>query len=351
MSETKNKIIYIHVGMHKTGTTSLQYFFSSERKYFIEQHKLYYPPAKGMTNHRHKSLFPIQRKEFQEIVGTAEKLGCSTILLSNESLAMHGLDDHCLNIIRETAPEFTVKFIIYVRRIDDFCKAWFAELHKSAPLSGKKNYAVFMNKAHRRKAFFLYPSRLIEKCIGQVGRENVLSRNYAPKLLVKQNIIEDVLVLLDLTVPSEKKKTTHFNFTLPPACLPYMTASSYSSSGYGYSEVQIRKKMAAAFAYAGPGKISENIQAAIAAEIENLDANYLPNYKQSFGQRPLSLQFPELQARPEQIYQMEMLHTIYRRITWPERMVWRIGVTLFFFFSRFDSLRKLLLRLVPDKRE
>lgn len=347
MSESP-KILYIHVGMHKTGSTSVQYFFMGMRKRFMETRGIYYPPAPGKMNHRHKSLFPVNSDAFAAIVAYAEKHNCSTILLSNESLSFSGVSDDCFAKIRAAAPGFVIKFIVYVRRIDELCKTWYSELRKTGDLAPGMTYGEFLNKAYRKKATILFPSRLIEKCVSQAGKDNVIVRPYAPEKLKNGDIVEDFCDILGIPLTPEERPKRRFNVSPSPRALPYFTPSFFSSTGYGYSEMRLRKKIQTAFSYPEPGLARLVIERDVAREVKALDALHLPGYKRLFDKKPLSMAFPELEADPYRVYVAELLHSIYRRITWPERLIWRIGVFFYFILNKVDRIHKFLLKLQPD---
>jgi len=346
--EAIQKTIYLHIGMHKTGTTSVQYHFMGLREYFLKEHGIYYPPAPGFLNHRHKSLFPIDAAKFRKIVDFAEQHRCRAILLSNESLSLHGVDEASLERIRAAAPGWTVTFIIYVRRIDELCKAWFNEECKNGDLAPGETYAASVRRAYSRKACMLFPSRLIEKCIGQVGRENVILKRYIPEELLNRDIVDDFCAVLGVTLPPEKRAARRLNTSPPHRALPYFTPAVFSSSSYGYTEMQLQKKLHRAFSYPGAGgTVPPEIKQAVAREVETLESGYLPGYKKAFEKKPLSMDFPELEADPYRVYVVELLHSIYRRVHWPERVVWRIGVFFYYLGNKVSWLQKTLLRFVP----
>ncbi len=342
------KTIYIHVGMHKTGSTSVQFFFMSMRKHFIEKYGLYYPRASGKLNHRHKSLFPVDSGKFASIVAYARRADCHTIVISNETLGISGVSDACFAKIRAAAPEFAIKYIIYVRRIDELCKAWYSELRKTNNLKPGMTYGNFLDKSFRKKATIMFPSRLIERCSSQVGAENVIVRHYSPEALKNGDIVDDFCDIFGIALAQKQRPKSRYNVSPSSRALPYFTPSFFSSTGHGYSEMRLRRTIQTAFSYAEPGGIRPEVARAVAAETDLLERRYLPGYKRAFADKPLSLDFPELEADPYRIYIAELLHAIYRRVTWPERLIWRIGVFFYFIVNKVDSIHKLLLRLQPD---
>jgi len=136
--------IYIHIGSFKTGTTSLQSFFYSNKHTLLKNHQIYYPSAPGKKNHIALPIYAceenIEDLYIQKSLDTQKKIDSfrkdfkkklikeispqvkkgNHILLSNEHLSSR---------IRSTADvkrfldlfeslEVQFKVIIYLRRQD-----------------------------------------------------------------------------------------------------------------------------------------------------------------------------------------------------------------------------------------
>ncbi len=339
MSET-DRTIYIHMGMYKTGTKSVQ-FFMSEHRDFFRRHGVYYPPGSGIDFYRHKNLFPVKRKKFAQIVAQAEKLGCKTIVLSSDTLCREGVSDQSLEDIKKAAPGYQLKYILYVKRIDDIAKDWYLESRKRN--YSNATYKQFIDHQYKNKKSILFPSGLIERCVGQIGGENVIIRNYN----AAQNTVTDFCAIIGLTLPQEMIPQKRYNPNPPYKAVPYFTPAIFSKLPYGHTEVQLEKKLRAAFRPQSASQISPDVAKAVDAEVERLDADYLPGYRDAFAQRPLSLQCPDLEADPYRVYVAELLHSLYRRVTWPERLIWRIGSLFYLLLVQIPGLQKLLSRFTP----
>ena len=62
--------IYIHAGTGKTGTTSIQHFFSVNREIILQETLLYYPETgipDGKNDFLHKNLFPVSEEAWTSL--------------------------------------------------------------------------------------------------------------------------------------------------------------------------------------------------------------------------------------------------------------------------------------------
>lgn len=335
-----DKTIYIHMGMYKTGTKSIQFFFTENREFFIKK-GVYYPYSKGIDFYRHKSFFPVVEGKIKKVIKFAEKHNCRTIVLSSDSLCKSGISDMCHEKIKRLAPDYRVKYVIYIKRIDDIVKDWYNESRKRN--YSTENYRKFIESHYSNHRSILFPSRLLEHCIRQIGKDDVIIRDYS----AVKDTVRDFCSLIGVSLDAEMAPKKVYNPSSPHNAIPYYTQSIFSKIPHGYVEVQLHRKIQDAFSNRHCDAINEKVIESLQDEIDHIQSEYLPGYKNSFSERPLCLEFPEAEADPFQIYVADLLHSIYRRITWPERLLWRIGSVFYLLLIQIPLFQKYLLKHIP----
>ncbi len=134
------KRLVIHIGTHKTGSTSIQHFLHANRQQHLESYRLYYPrtdrdPEPRPTRHTFLTLaaldhagHPVAQPRtpppealVREITEEIETAGADVALLSEESLSMP--DPKIAEAYRGFAKHFEVKVLVFLRRQDLFVEA------------------------------------------------------------------------------------------------------------------------------------------------------------------------------------------------------------------------------------
>ena len=334
------KVVYIHMGMYKTGTKSIQFFFTERRDFFIGN-GVYYPYARGIDFYRHKQFFPFKAKKLESIRAIAEKKHCKTIVFSSDSLCKTGISDADLALLRKIMPDHAVKYVVYIKRIDDIVKDWYSETRKRN--YSNDNYRQFIESQYTRKNTLLFPSKLLDHSVRQIGKENVIVRNYSSI----QDTVQDFCSIIGVPLSQENIPGKQYNTSPSHKAIAYYTPSMFSEFPYGYAEVRLGKKLAEAFSHEDHGHIDRRVAKEVDKEIAYMQSAYLEDYGASFQKRPLNLDFPEIESDPYRIYMADLLHSIYRRVTWPERLLWRIGSLAYLGLIQIPGLQRILLRYMP----
>ncbi len=300
--------IYIHMGQHKTGTTSAQHFCHRYREELKTQLGLYYPVSPTAPCHRHPGLFPFNTEIWRDIRREMDVSGCTRLLISNEGWYGFGVSDKDIAAVREIFPESEIYFVLYLRRLDDYCKSWYNERLKSGAIRqpGYAGYWDFLKRQSPR----LHPTSLLQKCERQVGRKNLIVRIYDLGLLKNGDIIDDLFGALGMVLPDSLEKDQRRNLSLPNAAIPYMTDTLIRTPKRDALRKELRRKMSSAFSRQDEGGINEALLAGLEEEIELLDTRYLPGYKKLFEKRKCDLSFPELKASPKDVLIVDLLYTI-----------------------------------------
>ena len=199
MSDEQKKTIYLHIGMQKAGSTSIQAFLY-ENRIKLQDYDVFYPVVPNdkneknynideYINYRQVTLKVIQKgfkaynKFFEEKYLTQINNNCSKIILSDEIMFAHQdtvFADALLN------RGFDVKVIVYVRKPAEYITSLWQERIK--PYSD--------SKVGRIEDFMLSEKagyELILKYIEKLGKDNVIVRPFENAQWKNGNLYEDFL--------------------------------------------------------------------------------------------------------------------------------------------------------------
>jgi hypothetical protein len=133
-----HKIAYIHIGIHKTGTTSIQrYLFGATKElgaagYFLPQDTLY----NGEPSHA-PLAWEVKKGNVNLLRGSIERMDVSHRILILSSEEFSYFDDTQINTLKIALQDFTVKPIIYIRNQVDYLTSLYAEWVKNGVYSGE----------------------------------------------------------------------------------------------------------------------------------------------------------------------------------------------------------------------
>ena len=306
------RTLYIHFGQQKTGTTSLQRFCTRHRKILATECDLIYPtpgtnPAKGPL-HRHSLLFPFEAKIWKPIKREIDESGCTKALISNENLTIGGIDQGSFEAIRAFFPDCSIVFILYFRRIDDACKAWYMQGVKRDNMQGI-TFETFLANCNLERSHRLYPADLIEQCEQQVGRENLLLRLYDREILLNGNIVDDVFSTLDISLPEAIDTSSQYNPGIPQQALPLITDTLRQYSIKDPTRKEIYSKIINAFDEKQETLLPEHIAEEVEKEIERMEA-HIPGYRQIYETRRLNFSLDKGNISPQELLTIDLLYAI-----------------------------------------
>ncbi len=225
------KTLYIHVGLPKTGTTSIQYFCTVNRK-VLEQKNYCYPDMPFYyTNKSHtrngaflESLYydengvhqPEREKEIvQEGLAMVGELfqRFDNVLLSDEGLWTPAYNSRRRTIWEELraaseAGGYQVKIIVYLRRQDQLLESRWNQQIKNGTANGKlqsntitwEEFTKSSSKYVRLYTDYDKGLRSIEKTL---GRENIIVRRFDRKEFYGGSIQADFLHAIGLELTEE----------------------------------------------------------------------------------------------------------------------------------------------------
>ena len=182
------KRLVIHIGYHKTGSTSVQTYMEENRD-FLEERGLFYPPtqrddrrpyyskhlhlfdqliaknhaAEGYRDHVRDALSPYVR----EILSS----GAETAVISEESFSgMHPDIIRALGVLKQ---DFDVHVLAIIRRQDAFLQSWYQQSIKD--FREQRTFARFINEGDWHR---LYYHDTLARWAEVFGEDRLIVRSY-----------------------------------------------------------------------------------------------------------------------------------------------------------------------------
>jgi hypothetical protein len=197
--------IYLHIGVHKTGTSAIQLFLSINRE-LLKQNGYLYPGQKSAC---YDFSLELNTKTFLEIISDAnspskkylkeiQQTTCKNIIFSSEGFIK--LKKNEVVTLQKILPEkYKIKIIIYLRRQDNKLESLYNQFVKSAKRRYQQKFTDSIPEL-LETGFFDYYSVLLPW--SQVfGKENIIVRCYEKEQLAN-GIYHDFLRVVGL--PADK---------------------------------------------------------------------------------------------------------------------------------------------------
>ncbi|GAX60366.1 Glycosyl transferase, group 2 family [Candidatus Scalindua japonica] len=171
------KTVYLHIGLHKTGTTAIQWFLFSIMNLLKEDASAFYETKSvGLVNEIYRKVHGSESDLdaiLNEISMKYNNLHERTIIISNEELSgttRTGYKDSGLlaNVIKYIFRDFNVKICVFVRRQDTFLESFY--VHGLKVGLYQHSFHEYLNRIDRY-AFNWYT--LLEKYEQLFGYENM----------------------------------------------------------------------------------------------------------------------------------------------------------------------------------
>lgn len=203
--------VYIHAGVHRTGSTALQYLLSENRRNLAAQRVIY--PGNGVHHqalawalHRVKAgvddvtgLFEGSDGEGSEAVG----------VLSGEDFAIH----RNLGWLAKLAQRYTVEAVFYLRRQDHWLMSWYNQ-HVKWPFDKEKSKMdadTFLS--HYRDFFWIDYDWLLEHWAKVLGENNIHVRVVEPGEV--EHVQQDFATIVGFELDSLAATRSRHNDSLP----------------------------------------------------------------------------------------------------------------------------------------
>lgn len=201
----KDKNLYIHIGLHKTGTTSIQFFLHNNCDLVYKECGKYYIPIPS------DDVVPFQHRFLNKLMISDEALFLDVFTKNLNKCDSFIISSECFTEAKEYASQLSklknifnkIYIIIYIRRQDE----WVKSLYKQSVMYNHKiqftidEWAeIFMFKGYLYfNANFL---QTIDRWALLFGEENIILRSYDNGILQFGNIVGDFCDILK--IPSEK---------------------------------------------------------------------------------------------------------------------------------------------------
>jgi hypothetical protein len=223
--------IYLHIGLEKTGSSSLQSFFSSNEA-LLKNNNILYPSTLGDQGHVKITAFALRPggddilhalqgikdasslKDFRISVSKnlsdeIEMRSPTTLILSNEHCSSRLVTHTEIEAVQTLLSKLSsdIKIVIYLRRQDEF-------LVSSYSTAIKSGHAYRINNPSQAEMAVRYDYyNIIEKWSSVFGKENIIARVYEKKS--SYNVIEDFMEnILKISVPLEVNQRIFINKSL-----------------------------------------------------------------------------------------------------------------------------------------
>jgi hypothetical protein len=178
---TSHKCCFIHVGTHKTGTTSIQAFLRDNQERFAEHGVIIPRAGRGEDAAGHHNLtqqllgdsgFVAEWGGLQEVVDELRHSERSIACLSSEDFSLVSRSRNTLVAIRDTiaATGFTPVIVLYLRPQISYCVSIYAEIVKNGY---RKPFATYLEEVAQHGSF------LWNGAAGPLCRYDVLLERFA----------------------------------------------------------------------------------------------------------------------------------------------------------------------------
>jgi hypothetical protein len=232
--------LYLHIGTEKTGTTSIQRFFRSNRD-LLRGKGVLYPSSPGNENHtgltvaaqelsRHGPLrkirgirTPEQARKFRDelvrdLTGEFHSGTFRTVVMSGEHCSSRLLDDSEVQWLKDVlSPHFeNVWIVIYVRRQDDYLLSTYSTSVKSGATATLQlpNPETVENRYNHWNLLARW-SRIF-------GRGNVICRKYEKSALKSGDVVEDFLSVTGIDASADFARPENINESLDAETLEFL---------------------------------------------------------------------------------------------------------------------------------
>jgi hypothetical protein len=232
--------LYLHIGTEKTGTSSVQNFFSANRE-LLARKGILYPETPGQKNHigltaaaqsggtggpLRKILGLRSRQDVDQyrrdlVAGLESECAArlfTTAVMSNEHCSSRLIDDREVQWLKDfLSPHFeSIKIIVYVRRQDDFLLSTYSTSVKSG---ATRELAI----PQERLIQYRYDHwELLQRWARIFGRENVICRKYEKAALKDGDIVDDFLSVTGIASNPDFERPDDVNESLDAETLEFL---------------------------------------------------------------------------------------------------------------------------------
>ncbi len=193
-----NRILYLHIGLHKTGTSAIQRFLGYNRA-VLGKMGVIVPGERREENLHHdialqasvKTNAETSRKKFRSTIESIASLG-ERIVLSSEVFSDKKFIH--VEVLEELTSYFsTIRVIVYLRRHDTMIESAYNQIVKHDPISIPFYRGVWYNLIYTQK---------LAPFVQMFGKDSIVVRPYEKNQFIGSTIIADFMSCIDVA-PSE----------------------------------------------------------------------------------------------------------------------------------------------------
>jgi hypothetical protein len=209
--------LVLHIGLPKTGTTSIQRTLSA-RRWELARHGVSYPAGPGLVvpQFLHRAAAGDGRdarvaRFRQDLDSELKKLpgDISTVILSAEQCSLHLQSPTQIEQLRAwLAPYFeTIRVVVYLRRQDALAASLYAQMLRRGIIE-----APALDTRREELAALYDYAGLLDKWAAVFGRDALVPRIFAPQTLPNGDVVQDFLSVCGLgTSLAEREKKADIN--------------------------------------------------------------------------------------------------------------------------------------------
>lgn len=310
------KILYIHAGGPKTGSTSLQQFFAINEQLLLERHNIYFPQTsrfstKKFLHIRHNAKsFLSETKNLNALITELQENCAHNFIISEERIGENfQVNAHNVDMIKSSLPNHNIKVIFYLRKIDEQIRSLYSQHVKSGFIYPIRSYPEYINKLASERPSMMFYSEMIEKFQEWFGSENVILRIYQREVLHGYDIVDDFFDAINIRLSDDFARDKDINLSLNTKLTPFLTRYIRKDDNKVTIEDEILRLAENISLIEHSIKDQDNITRKVCAEIDRLE-QYCPGYKNLFDTTGVNLDFPEMNAEPYQLFLIGLLYSL-----------------------------------------
>lgn len=229
------KKIYIHIGWHKTGSSSIQEFLLTNKQKLIDCERIYFPSEGMLICAHHPIAWAFQDKKsspwgtvdipqegpekfIQDIHDAAESVGCDTIVLSSEEFCFLNKSQILKFKLALNKCDFDASVIAYVRRQDSLIESAY---NMEVKWWGSRLRMTFQEYVNAHTPYVSY-TQVLKEWADVFGKESLIVRPFSQEKLVGGDARDDFCKLLKISLNHLEKSTGKINDSLASKPLEFM---------------------------------------------------------------------------------------------------------------------------------
>jgi hypothetical protein len=229
------KNIYIHIGWHKTGTTSVQDFLLKNRLELIGREKVYYPNEGMLICAHHTIAWAFQDKKtspwgpvnipvggaeglIESIKDSANAQGCETVIISSEEFCTFNSRQIIALYKALEKNDFEAKVVAYIRRQDQLIESAYNMEVKWWGSRLKKDFSEYL----KERTQYINYTPVIEQWAEVFGVKNIIIRPFSQEKLEGSDVRIDFCKALNIDIQSLSIRAERVNDSLASQTLEFV---------------------------------------------------------------------------------------------------------------------------------